>query len=280
MMVKLALNSGADQPGRRRRARMVSTVFDGISRHTTEGYAFQQRAAEVGFRQAVRERDAEPVRRRRPVDAQGLRGPTWPTDGPRRCRSGSTRPARRIVAAAHALIAEQGYAGCSVALVADGAGVATGSVYRHFPDKGALFAEVFRTATQREVDAVAEAGSKPGSDRRSGSRRAVETFAAPGPQVAAARLRADRRAGRPPGRGRAPRLPPRLPRHLRPGDRRRGRRRRAAGRRTPRSRRRPSSAPWPRPSSSPSTPGWPRSRTVPELSAFVVRSLGATHAHS
>jgi AcrR family transcriptional regulator len=82
----------------------------------------------------------------------------------------------RIVAAAHALIAEKGYAGCSVALVADAAGVATGSVYRHFPDKGALFAEVFRTATQREVDAVAEAGSKPGSVEERIA-RAVETFA-------------------------------------------------------------------------------------------------------
>jgi AcrR family transcriptional regulator len=82
----------------------------------------------------------------------------------------------RIVEAAHGLIAERGYAGCSVALVADAAGVATGSVYRHFPDKGALFAEVFRTATQREVDAVAEAGAKPGSiDERVA--RAVETFA-------------------------------------------------------------------------------------------------------
>jgi AcrR family transcriptional regulator len=82
----------------------------------------------------------------------------------------------RIVAAAHALVAERGYAGCSVALVADAAGVATGSVYRHFPDKGALFAEVFRTATQREVDAVAEAGSKPGpiAERIA---RTVETFA-------------------------------------------------------------------------------------------------------
>jgi AcrR family transcriptional regulator len=82
----------------------------------------------------------------------------------------------RIVTAAHALIAEKGYAGCSVALVADAAGVATGSVYRHFPDKGSLFAEVFRTSTQREVDAVAEAGSKPGSIEERIA-RAVETFA-------------------------------------------------------------------------------------------------------
>jgi enoyl-CoA hydratase len=56
MMVKLALNSSLLASGVANSA-MVSTVFDGISRHTREGYAFQQRAAEVGFRQAVRERD-------------------------------------------------------------------------------------------------------------------------------------------------------------------------------------------------------------------------------
>jgi enoyl-CoA hydratase len=36
---------------------IMGTVFDGIARHTAEGFAFQQRAAEVGFKQAVRERD-------------------------------------------------------------------------------------------------------------------------------------------------------------------------------------------------------------------------------
>jgi enoyl-CoA hydratase len=39
---------------------MISTVFDGMSRHTREGYAFQQRAATAGFKQAVQERDGEP----------------------------------------------------------------------------------------------------------------------------------------------------------------------------------------------------------------------------
>jgi enoyl-CoA hydratase len=37
---------------------VLGTFFDGIARHTPEGYAFQQRAAEAGFKQAVRERDA------------------------------------------------------------------------------------------------------------------------------------------------------------------------------------------------------------------------------
>lgn len=82
----------------------------------------------------------------------------------------------RIVEAAHDLVAAHGYAGCSVAAVAEAAGVATGTVYRHFPDKLALFAEVFRTATQREVDAVAAAAAGPGPVAMRIT-RAVETFA-------------------------------------------------------------------------------------------------------
>ncbi|MGN6162330.1 MAG: crotonase/enoyl-CoA hydratase family protein [Marmoricola sp.] len=59
MMVKLALNSALLSQGVHT-SQLISTVFDGIARHTPEGYAFQQRAAEAGFRQAVRERDGEP----------------------------------------------------------------------------------------------------------------------------------------------------------------------------------------------------------------------------
>nr|BBA66516.1 TetR family transcriptional regulator [Actinoallomurus fulvus] len=65
----------------------------------------------------------------------------------------------RILSAALAIVAQHGYAGCSVAAVARRAGVATGSVYRHFPAKADLVAEVFRTASQREVDAVARAAA-------------------------------------------------------------------------------------------------------------------------
>jgi AcrR family transcriptional regulator len=82
----------------------------------------------------------------------------------------------RILSAALEIVAEHGYAGCSVAAVADRAGVATGSVYRHFPGKADLVAEVFRTASQREVDAVARAGLLEGT---AGERiaSAIETFA-------------------------------------------------------------------------------------------------------
>jgi enoyl-CoA hydratase len=56
MTAKLALNATLLAQGVAT-STMISTVFDGIARHTREGYAFQQRAAEVGFRQAVAERD-------------------------------------------------------------------------------------------------------------------------------------------------------------------------------------------------------------------------------
>lgn len=69
----------------------------------------------------------------------------------------------RILAAAIELLAQHGYAGCSIAAVARRAEVATGSVYRHFPNKAVLSAEVFRVAVGREVAAVAAAARSTGS---------------------------------------------------------------------------------------------------------------------
>ena len=74
-----------------------------------------------------------------------------------------TQARERIVQAAHDLIATGGYRAASVAAVADRAAVATGSVYRHFPSKADLFAEIFRRASQREVDAMAEVHAGAGS---------------------------------------------------------------------------------------------------------------------
>ena len=56
VMMKLLLNQSVMQQGLQT-TQILGTVFDGITRHTPEGYAFQQRAAEAGFKQAVRERD-------------------------------------------------------------------------------------------------------------------------------------------------------------------------------------------------------------------------------
>ncbi len=55
-MMKLLVNQTLYAQGLHA-TQVLGTVFDGITRHTAEGYAFQQRAAEAGFRQAVRERD-------------------------------------------------------------------------------------------------------------------------------------------------------------------------------------------------------------------------------
>jgi AcrR family transcriptional regulator len=67
-----------------------------------------------------------------------------------------------IVAAATRQLAEHGYGGCSVAAVAERAGVAVGSVYRHFPTKADLVVHVFRQVVTREVAAVRAASATPG----------------------------------------------------------------------------------------------------------------------
>ncbi|MEY2567056.1 MAG: enoyl-CoA hydratase [Actinomycetota bacterium] len=56
VMLKLLCNQTAENMGMAS-TRLVGTLFDGIARHTQEGLDFVQRAQDVGFRQAVRERD-------------------------------------------------------------------------------------------------------------------------------------------------------------------------------------------------------------------------------
>jgi AcrR family transcriptional regulator len=82
----------------------------------------------------------------------------------------------RIVRAATALVARGGYREAQVAAVAQRAGVATGTVYRHFPSKADLLTEVFRVASQREVDAVAAATAASATAAQR-TIAAVETFA-------------------------------------------------------------------------------------------------------
>jgi AcrR family transcriptional regulator len=83
----------------------------------------------------------------------------------------------RIVGAALDQVAEGGYGSAGVQAVATRAGVAVGTVYRHFPSKGDLFAEAFRRASQRELDVVLDVSA---ADGRSAAERvgaAVEAFA-------------------------------------------------------------------------------------------------------
>jgi enoyl-CoA hydratase len=56
MMMKLLVNETLYAQGLHA-SQTLGTIFDGVTRHTAEGYAFQRRAAEAGFREAVRERD-------------------------------------------------------------------------------------------------------------------------------------------------------------------------------------------------------------------------------
>ena len=56
VMLKLLCNQTAENMGLTS-SRTLGTLFDGIARHTQEGLDFVGRAQEVGFRQAVRDRD-------------------------------------------------------------------------------------------------------------------------------------------------------------------------------------------------------------------------------
>src|SRR5207249_1955595 len=56
VMLKLLCNQTAENMGLAS-SRTLGSLFDGIARHTQEGLDFVHRSQEVGFRQAVRERD-------------------------------------------------------------------------------------------------------------------------------------------------------------------------------------------------------------------------------
>ena len=56
-MQKLLVNQTYENMGLAS-TQMIATVFDGIARHTPEGFAFKARCEQVGFKQAVRERDS------------------------------------------------------------------------------------------------------------------------------------------------------------------------------------------------------------------------------
>ncbi|MFF3686296.1 TetR family transcriptional regulator [Streptomyces sp. NPDC002187] len=61
-----------------------------------------------------------------------------------------------LVAQATSVVADVGWANASVTAVAAAAGMSVGSVYQHFPSKGALAVEVFRRASGREVEVLSE----------------------------------------------------------------------------------------------------------------------------
>jgi enoyl-CoA hydratase len=71
MMQKLMVNQAYVNMGLQN-TQMFATLFDGITRHSPEGMWFKQRAEEVGFKQAVKERDSgDPI-------AEGMSRPLSP----------------------------------------------------------------------------------------------------------------------------------------------------------------------------------------------------------
>jgi AcrR family transcriptional regulator len=90
-----------------------------------------------------------------------------------------TLPTRaRLLRSAQELIEEGGYGAASVAAIADRAGVAAGTLYRHFPSKQELFVEVFRSVCAREERAMRAAAedmsARPAPERLQG---VLATFA-------------------------------------------------------------------------------------------------------
>ena len=58
MMQKLAINQAYENMGLST-TQLIANLFDGIARHTPEGIAFKKRAEELGFKEAVKQRDSE-----------------------------------------------------------------------------------------------------------------------------------------------------------------------------------------------------------------------------
>jgi AcrR family transcriptional regulator len=85
----------------------------------------------------------------------------------------------RLLAAAQELIEEGGYGAASVIAIADRAGVAAGTLYRHFSSKEELFVELFRAACDREVRAMrsAEEQMDPGAPFADRLETVLATFA-------------------------------------------------------------------------------------------------------
>jgi len=97
---------------------------------------------------------------------------------------------RTILSAAHALVAEGGFAAAQMTEVAKRAGVATGTLYRYFPSKEDLCRQVYREVASRELKLLSAAASGAGSarTRMDAALRLFATRAARGQQMAQALL--------------------------------------------------------------------------------------------
>jgi AcrR family transcriptional regulator len=83
----------------------------------------------------------------------------------------------RLLTAARELIEEGGYAGAPVVAIAERAGVAAGTLYRHFPSKAELFLEVFRSVCTGEERAMIAAADEAGPGAVDRLEAVLTTFA-------------------------------------------------------------------------------------------------------
>ena len=67
-----------------------------------------------------------------------------------------------ILSCALKRVSDGGFAALTMQALAEDAGIATGSLYRHFQNKGEIAVEVFRLASQCEVELLAAAFNAPG----------------------------------------------------------------------------------------------------------------------
>jgi AcrR family transcriptional regulator len=83
----------------------------------------------------------------------------------------------RLLKAARELTAEGGYSAASVVAITERAGLAAGTLYRHFPSKAELFAQLFREVCEGEVRAMREMADRPAADSVERLEVVVGTFA-------------------------------------------------------------------------------------------------------
>jgi len=108
----------------------------------------------------------------------------------RRSRQMAQRLSRnrvRIIEATRVLLARGGYRNAPVTAIAKEAGISTGSVYRYFPSKSALFVRVLGDAVRQELELLRTASAADGRTCKQRLAATVETFvrrALAGPRLA------------------------------------------------------------------------------------------------
>jgi AcrR family transcriptional regulator len=91
--------------------------------------------------------------------------------------TGTAGTRERLLVAGHELIEAGGYGAAPVAAIAERAGVAAGTLYRHFPSKAELFLEVFRVVCRGEERAMLAAADEAGPNAVDRLEAVLTTFA-------------------------------------------------------------------------------------------------------